>query len=278
VIRDLGDSASFQQATDLTRTTGQTDMDFIVLNTSVDPTSDILVRQALAHALDTTELLRLFGAGVATPNLSLFPPGSPFRPADNGYPTYDLAKAKQLVAQAAPSHGGSIKLTLGTVTDPRLLQTIQAIGNMWGLAGIQTTLAQIEQVSFIDNLVTGKFQANTDEMFEASDPDLNYVWMSPTTATGPIALNFSRFQDPGLEAALQQGRTQSDPATRVAAYQEVDKRLAQDLPYLWISRATWSMTTNDAVMNFNNLTAPDGSQALCFHGGIFSPTPIWRKA
>jgi peptide/nickel transport system substrate-binding protein len=222
--------------------------------------------------------VKLFGAGIAKPNLSLFPPGSPYRPADNGYPKYDLAKAKALVAQAAPNHGGKIQMTLATITDPRLLNEIQAVANMWGLAGIETTVSQVEQVTFIDNLVTGKFQAYTDEMFGATDPDLNYVWMSPTTANPPIALNFSRNKDDLLEAALQRGRTTSDPAARARAYQEVDKRLSQDLPYLWASLATWSLTASTAVTNFNNLILPDGSRALGFGGGVFNPTPMWRKA
>jgi ABC-type transport system substrate-binding protein len=275
-IRDLGGNPSYQQV--LNPSVGQGDMDFIILNTSVDPTNDLLVRQALAYATDTTELVKLFGAGIAKPNLSLFPPGSPFRPADNGYPKYDLAKAKQLVAQAAPNHGGKIQISLATITDPRLLNEIQAVANMWGLAGIETTVSQVEQVTFIDNLVTGKFQAYTDEMFGATDPDLNYVWLSPTTANPPIALNFARNKDDLLEAALQRGRTTSGTSARAQAYQEVDKRLAQDLPYLWVSLATWSMTTSNAVTNFNNLTLPDGSRALGFSGGVFNPTPMWRKA
>jgi ABC-type transport system substrate-binding protein len=275
-IRDLRNDASYQQI--VNPAVGQGDMDFIILNTSVDPTNDLLVRQALAYATDTTELVKLFGAGIAQPNLSLFPPGSPYRPADNGYPKYDLTKAKQLVAQAAPNHGGKIQIALATITDPRLLNEIQAVANMWGLAGIETTVSQVEQVTFIDNLVTGKFQAYTDEMFGATDPDLNYVWLSPTTANPPIALNFARNKDDHLEAALQRGRTVSDTSARAQAYQEVDKRLAQDLPYLWVSRATWSLTASNAVTNFNNLTLPDGSRALGFSGGIFNPTPMWRKA
>jgi ABC-type transport system substrate-binding protein len=273
-IKDLRANASFQQV--LNPSVGQGDMDFIILNTSVDPTNDLLVRQALAYATDVDELVKLFGAGVAKPNLSLFPPGSPYRAADNGYPTYNLAKAKQLVAQAAPNHGGKIELTLATVTDPRLLNEIQALASMWGLAGIQTTVSTVEQVTFIDNLVTGKFQAYTDEQFGASDPDLNYVWMSPTTANGLIALNFSRNKDDALEAALQKGRTMSDPTERIQAYQEVDKRLSSDLPYLWANLATWSLTGSNAVMNFNNLTLPDGSRALGFANGVYDPTSTWR--
>ena len=121
-------------------------------------------------------------------------------------------------------------------------------------------MSEVEQVTFIDNLVTGQFQAYTDEMFGATDPDLNYVWLSPTTAIPPIALNFARNKDDALEAALQKGRTTSDPSERIQAYQEVDKRLSADLPYLWASLATWSLTGSNSVQNFNNLTLPDGSQ------------------
>ena len=277
-VKNLKGNASYQQVADLNPKVGQPDMDFIILNTTVDPTNDPLVRQALACATNAAELVRLFGAGVTQENLSLFPPSSPYRPAHNGYPAYDLDKAKQLVAQAAPNHGGSIKIVLDTVTDPRLLEQIQAVANMWQLAGIQTSVGQIEQVTFIDNLVEGKFQAYTDEMFGASDPDLNYVWLSSTTATGPIALNFARYQDAQLEAALQQGRTSSDPSTRIAAYQEVDKRLGAIVPYIWINRATWSLSASDSVLNFNNLSLPDGTKAESFSGGVVNPTPIWRKA
>jgi len=171
-----------------------------------------------------------------------------------------------------------VSIALDTVTDPRLLEVIQAIANMWGLAGVQVTVGQVEQVTFIDNLVTGNFTAYTDEQFSASDPDLNYVWLSSTTANPPIALNFARNKDAVLEAALQQGRTSADPATRAAAYQAVDKRLAADLPYLWLSRATWSLTGSNAVANFNNLMLPDGTLDRGFAAGTFTPTSTWRTA
>ncbi len=121
-------------------------------------------------------------------------------------------------------------------------------------------MSEIEQVTFIDNLVTGKFQAYTDEMFGATDPDLNYVWLSPTTANPPIALNFARNKDDALETALQQGRTMSDPADRIARpTRKSTSASPQDLPYLWASLATWSSIGSNAVQNFNNLTLPDGS-------------------
>lgn len=276
-IVDLRSQPAFAQVTDLGRSTGEPDMDFIVLNTAVPPLDDLTVRQALAYALDTDTLSKLFGAGIAKPATSPFPPGSPFRAPDNGYPHFDLATARQLVAQAKPRHGGTLAVELGTITDPRLARLIQAIQQMWEQAGFQVRLTQVQQTTFISNLVTGNFQAYTDEQFAAPDPDLNYVWWSSTTAAPPgqVALNFSRNRDPQLEQTLERARSTTDPAARAAAYQQVDRLLAADLPYLWLGQATWSMTANSFVQNFDNPVLPDGTPGQGFTAGVFDPTPMW---
>ena len=279
-IADLAHDSSFVLVRDQHAGNGSLDMDFIMLNTDVPPLDDLVVRQALAHAVDTANLARVFGAGVAKPDTSPFPPGSPFRAPDNGYPKFDLNKAKALVAQAAPAHGGTINVSLGTITDPRLLEVVQAVQQMWGQAGVNVTINQTQQVQFIAELALGQYQAVTSEQFAAPDPDLNYVWWSSTTAAGPgkIALNFARNRDDQLEAAMQQGRTSADPAVRAQAYQTVDKRLAADLPYLWLSPATWSCSAHQSVANFAGGTLPTGQKALGFTGGAFHPTEIWRTS
>jgi ABC-type transport system substrate-binding protein len=278
IIADLQSSTQFQQVDDLNQSVGQPDMDFICLNTTQAPLDNLSVRQALAYATDPAQVVKLFGRGVLKPNTSLFPEGSIYRAADNGYPQYDLPKAKQLVAKAAQANGGPITIPLVDITDPRQAEIIQALGSMWQAAGFKVTLNQIEQVTYISDLVEGKFTAAADEQFSAPDPDLNYVWLSSTTASGPIALNFARNKDPLIEAALQKGRTSSDKAARIEAYQTVDKRLSADLPYLWFSRAPWSITGNTTVQNFANPILPDLTKGRGFAGGVFTPAQIWMKA
>jgi len=279
-IAHLGSNPGFQQVTDANRQHGQNDVGFIYLNTQVDPLSDLTVRQALAYATDTAQIARLFGAGVLKPISSPYPEGSPYRAPDNGYPVYDLAKARSLVAQAAPRHGGAVKVELATIPDPRLLDVLQALQSMWGQAGVQATVNQIEQVTFISNLALGNFQAYTGDQFDAADPDENYVWWSPTNAAAPgsIALNFARNKDPQMEAALQKGRTNADPTVRAQAYQTVDMLLAQDLPYLWLTTTVWSMTGSQKVQNFDNPTLPSGQPAQGMEAGTFIPTEIWLEA
>ncbi|HEY5252606.1 MAG TPA: ABC transporter substrate-binding protein [Acidimicrobiales bacterium] len=278
IIRDLRHDAQYQQVTDLEQSIGEPDMDFICLNTEMAPLNDLTVRQALAYATNPEEIVKLFGDGVLTANTSLYPPGSIYRAADNGYPKFNLAKAKQLVAQAAPNHGGSLSLQLIDIPDSRQTLIIQALQSMWQDAGFKVTLNQIQQVTYIDQLVGGQFQAAADEQFSAADPDLNYVWLSPTTANPPIALNFARNKDARIETALQQGRTHAAKEARIEAYQTVDKLLSEDLPYLWFSRAPWSLTGNTTVQNFANPILPDGTKGLGFAGGVFTPAQIWMKA
>ena len=58
----------------------------------------------------------------------------------------------------------------------------------------------------------------------------------------------------------------------------MDKLLSEDLPYLWLSRAPWSLTGNTTVQNFANPILPDGTKGLGFAGGVFTPAQIWMKA
>ncbi len=139
------------------------------------------------------------------------------------------------------------------------------------------TLSEVEQATIIDDFIFGNFQAVTSYQFGAVNPDLNYVWWSTTTISpiGSIGLNFTRLDDPQLEAAMLQGRHTTDQATRVAAYKTVNERLNDNLAYLWIEQYFFSEVASARVQNFNNPILPDGKPGYGFDEGIFVPTQIW---
>ena len=68
---------------------------------------------------------------------------------------------------------------------------------------MQVTLTTIQQADQINNALAGTFQATSWRQFAAVDPDLNYLWWSPTeifgTGPGAIASNFARNTDPQIE-------------------------------------------------------------------------------
>ena len=85
----------------------------------------------------------------------------------------------------------------------------------------------------------------------------------------------ARNSDPKIEAALNQGRTSTEPSVREQAYKTVNQRLGVDAAYLWTDRAVWSVVGNPKVQNFNNPKTPSGAPAFGMIGGSIWPTQIW---
>jgi ABC-type transport system substrate-binding protein len=135
----------------------------------------------------------------------------------------------------------------------------------------------VQQADAIVDLLTGNFQAVPSAQFGAVNPDLNYPWLSTTTVQpiGTIGLNFSRNDDPAIEAALRTGRTTLDRATRVAAYRTVNERLARDLPYLWIGRDVFPFAATSRVQGIARRTLPDGMPGYAYDEGVFFPAVLW---
>jgi peptide/nickel transport system substrate-binding protein len=209
---------------------GEPTLGFVMLNCITPPTDDVLLRRAIAMATDQAEIIKLFNANYGSVVNGLFLKGSPYY-TDTGYPTYDPSGAKALVQQYK-AQKGTPSFDLLTVPDPRDVSITEALQSMWNTVGMNVTVSQTQQATIIDDFVLGKFQATTSYQFGAVDPSLNYVWFSTTTLSpiGTLGLNFPRNNDPQLEQAMSTGRSTQDAATRVAAYQEADKSLAQELP------------------------------------------------
>ena len=171
----------------------------------------------------------------------MFTPGSPFQPPTSTYPTYnpsqaDVARQRAEVRrQAGQLHarhhpGRSVGAGRAPTSSPQL-QTVGINANI----GAQ----QVQQAELINDALAGKFQALLWRQFAAVDPDLNYVFWSPTEILGSLAIDMTRNNDPLVEDALQQGRRNATPSVRNQAYQKVSERFDADIPYIWLDRAVW---------------------------------------
>ncbi|HLG91508.1 MAG TPA: ABC transporter substrate-binding protein [Acidimicrobiales bacterium] len=266
----------FAVITDANNTVGQPDMDFVMLNCAVAPTSNLKVRRALAYATNQQALINALADGLLQPSTGPFPPGNIYHDT-TGYPSYDPAQARQLVQQAERELGGPISFELGTTNSSKSLQSIQLLQGMWQDVGIKTTLRQFEQTQFIANALVGHYQAYTWRQFAAPDPDINYVWWSISNAkpVGTSALNFARNKDQQVQAALDTGRTHTDQAVRIQAYKTVACRFGADCPYIWNDKTMWTVAARRGVENFNAGTTPSGVRLLPMTGGMFWLTQIW---
>jgi ABC-type transport system substrate-binding protein len=277
-VADLLHNPRYTQINDRDSTLGEPDQSCIMLNTAVPPLNDLRVRRALAFATDRKRVIDTLFNGLTRPADGPFAPGSPYY-GPTGYPGYDPAKARALVADYARDRGPiSFKfVTVNTVKGRLRNELLQA---MWRDVGIQTEIVPLEQSPLIVNAIAGNFQACGWRQFNMPDPDGNYVWWSGTTAApiGKQALNFPRNRDPQIDAALEAGRTQVDPLVRAAAYRLVAARLGADVPYIWLGPAVWIVAARRTVGGLGRASLPDGSPARGMISGIVPASELWLTA
>jgi ABC-type transport system substrate-binding protein len=274
-IVQMRNNTSLAYIDDSQHVAGEPDMACMQLNLSKPPFNNLKMRQAMAYATSSEEYVKVIDQGVNQTSNGVFTPGSPYYLADNGYPEFNLAKAKQLVSEVKAS-GGSVAFTLGHTPDPKGSQIGEFLQQQLQSAGMVVTLQGVLQDSIINVALTGAYQALTWRQFGAVNPDLNYIFWTPTNASTPgFAINMARNTDPAMQTALIQGRQSTDTATQVSAYQQVNKLLSQDIPYVWNDRTLWAIGAHSNVQNFNNPTTPAGGKAFGMIGGAIWPQQIW---
>ncbi|HXW33834.1 MAG TPA: ABC transporter substrate-binding protein [Acidimicrobiales bacterium] len=280
VILEFQNADQYGYIDDLGSVVGQPDMDFTMLNLKAAPFTDLRVRQACAMAINTEQYKAIINKNLNPISNQPFVPGTPFY-APVSYPSFNPSQAKSLVQQVARDTSKPVSFVYGSTTDPAAVQAAQLVQTNFTAVGMQVQLQQFQQDDLINNALAGKFQAVEWRQFAAVDPDLNYLFWSPTTIFGPplnIASNFARNTDPQVETLLQQGRRSTDPSARALAYQNLAERFAKDLAYLWTDRAVWAIVTQSKVQNWNNPTTPAGTKAYGMIVGTVWPTQIWVEA
>jgi peptide/nickel transport system substrate-binding protein len=276
VTKGLRANSSLGYVDDSTHVAGEPDVNCLLLNLSKPPFNNAMLRQAAAMAVSSAQYAQVIDSGISPTANGPFVSGSPFF-APDGYPTYDPTKAKQLVQQVKAS-GAPVSLTLNHVPDPFTTKIAQYLQNQFQLVGMTVTLSPVQQAQIINVALLGSFEAQVWRQFGAVDPDLNYIFWSPTQINSTFSIDMTRNTDSAMEIALQKGRQTADPTARAAAYQQVASLMGKDVPYIWTDRTVWSIGAQPKVQNFNNPTTPAGGKAFGMITGAVWPTQIWLNS
>lgn len=253
---------------------GEPDMNCVLLNLSKAPFDNLKVRRAAAMAVSSAEYSRADAAGVLPTSDGPFVSGSPYH-APTGYPAPDPSEGARLIREVEHDTGKPVRVVLSHVPDPTATRDAEFVQEQLEGAGMQVALASVEQVSIIETALLGHFEAQMWRQFGAIDPDLNYIFWSPSTINPVYSINMARNRDPAMEVALLKGRQSTSRADRTAAYQEVGRLMGSDIPYLWTSRNVWAVAAQPKVENFDNPVTPSGSPAYGLVNGAVWPTHIW---
>jgi len=218
---------------------------------AVNPLHDRHARRALALATDRATIAATIGDGVL-PASSIFSPEGPWGQPDdqNGYPAFDLDAAKaEVEAYKQASGASSLSISLLATADSLTSRVAQLLQAQWLAAGIELRLESLEITVFLTRIVSGDYQTAILPLFNAPEPDLNYPFLSSSTAKGPgsISINMSQFSTPGTDAALATGRSNPDRAARKAAYTDLVRELNESTVFIWLYWTPYSIIAGPQV-------------------------------
>jgi peptide/nickel transport system substrate-binding protein len=199
-----------------------------------------LVRQAIAYAIDRDRIIRDIQRGYAQPTESMLAEGHWARASNLPTHPYDPVKAKQLLAQAGYPNG--LSLVFKTSTDAEANSRAQVMQAMMKQAGFNVTIQSNEMSTFFADIGKGNFQMYSLTRNGISDPDFYYVIFYSKNEP-PNGQNRGYYANPRIDQLLIDGHSTFDRAKRKPIYEEVQKIVATDLPYLSLY-----MQSNVAIM------------------------------
>ena len=221
---------------------------FIQINLDQPDVSDLRVRQALAHALDREALNKAINRGLSKIANTPFGTGLSPHEAVDGYPKYDPARAKKLLAE----YGKPVRLKLSVSAMPLSVLSGQALQQMWKKVGIETEIVQLEQVQLVRSAAARSYQVMLYRWAGGADPDVNVHQFFHSKGT----VNRTGYRDAQMDKLLDDARSTMDPAQRLKLYRQVNNLLARDLPYIFLNYFNNFSLAGSSVRGV--ATVPDG--------------------
>lgn len=223
--------------------------DFIVLNTEQPPFDNLNARKAVAYATDYATWRDQIQMGVKPKATGPLSPGQPGYEEDTGFPSFDLAKAKELVAAYTAETGQPLSFTYYARDDVQNIRDAQALKAMWEAAGMQVELSAYPQIQLIARVATGGYQLSEWRLFGDPEPDAVTIWMRSTSILPPpgVSLNFPRFKDAELDGYIDTALAATDEQAKADAMRNLSRRLGETVPYIWLGRVDWILAGSDRL-------------------------------
>lgn len=231
---------------------------YIGVDTTMPPFDNKVVRQALNYAINREDVMTVVVEGLGTPAYSVLPP-STLGALDNpaGY-TYDVTKAKELLAQAGYPNGFDTKLVAFNDLGKRVAEIVQMFLAEVGINAEIETYDSSVRLSMLANHQVPMFAGQWGAM---SDADLVLPRLFTKEAIG--GMNFTSYTNPKLDELFAKARSTYDTEERVAYYNECVELLADEAPWcpMYIANA-FSLTraalqgvevNGESIINMQNL-------------------------
>jgi peptide/nickel transport system substrate-binding protein len=202
----------------------------INLNEKVKPLDEAAVRCAMAAAIDRDSIAKVIFFGKASAAKSILPAATLYYDPNTGPMTYDMAKAKQLLASSTVPHGFELTATVPSGNVQRL-SIIQAWAASLAQLGIKLKIEQVEMTTAQELFNTERHTIRISTWTnDTPDPDeLFGVTFDYKPQNG---LHTSYHNDVARNLVLA-ARKELDPKKRQQLYSDLQRIENRDCPFIY---------------------------------------------
>jgi len=197
----------------------------LAFNEAKQPFGSRELRQAVCYAIDRAAITHAIWFDTALPLDAVF--GAAVWTYDAAYHPYlkrDVAKAKQLLAQAGRPNGFSLTLLTANGT-PVQQQVPELIKDQLKEIGVDVTIRLLESSALGAALRAGEHQVGYAGWPAGLDPD---SWVYPVFSSKGAFNAWTHYNNPEVDSLVEQARTTLDAAARKPLYQQAQKLIVDD--------------------------------------------------
>lgn len=205
-------------------------LDYIGFNTNVPPFDDPLVRQAFALSVDRQKIAEVILQDAIPIANGILMPGVPGYTEDEKTYPYDPDRARDLLAQSQYADDMPEITLAETGAGGTVGPTTEAIVQYWREElDIEVQIQQAEAGTFFSDIDEGRYQMfHLGWIMDYPDPEdiLDILFHSTSRQ------NNTRYENPEVDGLLESARVERNTETRLATYQDVERRLLEDAVWM----------------------------------------------
>ena len=227
-------------------------LDWLAMNTTKGPLTDVRVRKAIAYAVDKNFIHKALMEGTASNSLTGIHPDSPFY-NDNveGY-DLDLDKSRALLDEAGFPMSGDSRFNLTIDFGwPGVKPQVEYVKAALKKVGIAVEVrASADFPTWAARMGKMDYDMSWDTVFNWGDPviGVHRTYSSSNIAKG-VWSNTQGYSNARVDELMEMAAVETDAAKRTALYAEFQKIIADEVPVYHTNTLPYHTVYNDNVGN-----------------------------
>lgn len=231
-----------------------TDQALLIFNMLKPPLDNVKVRDAIAYALNRTEINKIAFNGLCTPATGAYSrtyPGLEWAyNSEAKLPDYNTTKAEELLDEAGYPRGSDGTRFSLTISPAMLWREFEFaslnIKQQLSKVGINVNLEMTDYSSWWDKVHNRRdFDMALYEFYAAPDPFMMGMYLKSGEFDNMMGYNNSR-----VDELIDLGRAILDQATRKQYYYEIQQHVIEDMPYIYLVEYKWPQVVRKEYHGF----------------------------